>query len=105
MNKRILLAVALTFGLIPSAFAQAPQSNSQEEQAACMDDAFRFCGEAIPDRSRVFNCLAANRHTISPRCQAAMAPYLPAEPTQTASNKKPKRSKDAKKGPINIAPR
>jgi hypothetical protein len=103
MNKQVLLAVALTLGLIPTAFAQAPQSNSQEEQAACMDDAFKFCGEAIPDRARVFQCLAANRHTISPRCQTAMAPYLPAE--QTASSKKPKRTKDAKKGPINITPR
>jgi hypothetical protein len=103
MNKQVLLAVALTLGLIPAAFAQAPSSNSQEEQAACMDDAFKFCGQAIPDRERVFRCLAANRHTISPRCQTAMAPYLPAE--QTASTKKPRRTKNAKKGPTNITPR
>ena len=102
MNKQVLLAVAFTLAMIPAAFAQAPQSNSQEEQAACMDDAFKFCGEAIPDRSRVFNCLSANRRAISPRCQAALAPYLPAE--QTASGKKPKRTKDAKK-PTNITPR
>jgi hypothetical protein len=102
MNKQVLFALALTLGLIPAAFAQAPRTNSQEEQAACMDDAFKFCGEAIPDRGRVFNCLAANRHAISPRCQAAMAPYLPAE--QTVSNKKPRRTKDAKR-PINITPR
>ena len=104
MNKPLLLAVALTLGCASAALGQAPQTNSQEEQAACMDDAFKFCGYAIPDRSKVFNCLAANRRTISPRCQAAMAPHLP--PERTASTKKPKRSKDAKaKAPTNITPR
>src|SRR3954463_2244462 len=67
MNKQVLLAVALTLGMLPAALAQPPQTNSQEEQAACMDDAFKFCGDAIPDRTRVFNCLAANRRAISPR--------------------------------------
>jgi hypothetical protein len=67
-----------------------------------MDNAFKFCGDAIPDRTRVFNCLSANRHSISPRCQTAMAPYLPAE--HSAANKKPRRGKNAKK-PTNITPR
>ena len=100
MNMQFVLALALTLGSTCVAFAQ---SHSQEEQAACMDDAFKFCGEAIPDRARVFHCLAANRHSISPRCQTAMAPYLPSE--QTATNKKPRRTKNAKQGPINITPR
>jgi hypothetical protein len=102
MNKQVLLAVALTLAMIPTALAQAPQTNSQEEQAACMDDAFKFCGDAIPDRTRVFHCLVANRRAISPRCQTALAPYSPAE--QTASSKKPKRTKHAKK-PTKITPR
>jgi hypothetical protein len=104
MNKQLLLAVAFTLGSIPAASAQPPQSNSQEEQAACMDDAFKFCGQAIPDRQRVFYCLSANRNAISPRCQAAMAPYLPAEPTAT-TKKPPKRSKNDKKSPVDNSPR
>src|SRR5258707_14542025 len=64
MNKG-LLAVALTLGLIPAAFGQS----EQEQQEACMDDAFKFCGQAIPDRQKVFYCLLENRHSIAPRCQ------------------------------------
>ena len=76
MNMQFVLALALTLGSTCVAFAQ---SHSQEEQAACMDDAFKFCGNAIPDRERVFYCLAENRHAISPRCHTMMLPYLPAE--------------------------
>jgi hypothetical protein len=99
MNKQVLLAVALTLGLIPAAFGQS----EQEQQEACMDDAFKFCGQAIPDRQKVFYCLLENRHSIAPRCQTMIAPYAPPEPT--ASTKKPRRPKSAKKGPVNITPR
>jgi hypothetical protein len=101
MNMQFVLALALTLGSTCVAFAQ---SHSQEEQAACMDDAFKFCGNAIPDRERVFYCLAENRHAISPRCHTMMLPYLPAE-AAPVSKRTPKRSKNAKKGPININPR
>jgi len=104
MNMQFVLVLALMLGSTCVAFAQ---SHSQEEQAACMDDAFKFCGHAIPDRERVFYCLAENRHAISPRCNTMMLPYLPAEaaPVSKRTPKRSKNAKNAKKGPININPR
>ena len=50
-------------------------AESQEEQMACMNDAFTVCGYAIPDRERVGACLAENIKRISPACRAVMQRY------------------------------
>ena len=76
MRKQVAFVLALTLGSIGVSFAQ----NSQQEQEACMDDAFKFCGPAIPDRERVFYCLVQNKTVIAPKCLAALAPFLPPEP-------------------------
>jgi len=46
-------------------------------QQACMQDAFSFCGQFIPDRDRVGACLFANKSRISPPCREAMKRYTP----------------------------
>ena len=45
---------ALLLALLPV----AATAETQEEQQACMNDAFSVCGDAIPDRDRVAACLA-----------------------------------------------
>jgi hypothetical protein len=81
--------------------ASGATAQSQDEQQACTNDAFQFCQNAIPDRTRVFTCLAENRHVISPACQLVMAPYLPPEPVV----KKPVRKTTAKnKAPLKLSP-
>jgi hypothetical protein len=70
----LLSVVVLLRGAVP-AFAETP-----EGRQACMNDAFQFCQEAIPDRERVFNCLAAHRDTISPACRAEVTPAAPVQP-------------------------
>jgi hypothetical protein len=65
---------ALTLALV--AFISAPAlAQSQNEQNACMNDAFTVCGDAIPDRDRVAACLAQNINRISPACRTVMARY------------------------------
>jgi hypothetical protein len=55
---------ALAFALL--ALAPVPAlAETQDEQNACMNDAFSVCGHAIPDRHRVGACLAQNIHRIS----------------------------------------
>ena len=66
---KIKIAIALAFFALVPATASA---QSQEDQNACMNDAFTFCGQAIPDRGRVAACLSKNIRRISPACRAAM---------------------------------
>ena len=60
MKSHLALTLALVVFLPTAALAQ-----SQDEQNACMNDAFQVCGHAIPDRDRVAACLSENFNRIS----------------------------------------
>lgn len=81
MNRLVLAAVLATMST--AAIAQ-----SQEDQQACMDDAFRVCGAFIPDRGRVTACMVENKSKLSGACQMVMNKYAPAA-TGTAVASKP----------------
>jgi hypothetical protein len=53
----------------------AASAETQDEQNACMNDAFSVCGHAIPDRDRVAACLAQNINRISMPCRTVMLRY------------------------------
>jgi hypothetical protein len=42
---------------------------TQAEQQACQDDAFRLCGDFIPDERRVKACLISKMRRLSPACR------------------------------------
>jgi hypothetical protein len=42
---------------------------SQADADACTPDAFRLCQNAIPDATRVAQCLAQNKNKLSPACK------------------------------------
>jgi hypothetical protein len=67
MKIKIAIALAL-FALMPA----TASAQSQDDQNACMNDAFNVCGNAIPDRSRVAACLAKNIRRSSPACRSVM---------------------------------
>jgi hypothetical protein len=103
---------ALVLGVLVFALTAA-RAETPEERQACTDDAFQVCGDAIPDRNRVFTCLVQNKDRISALCRTALAPYLPPEPRQaskkaTASAKdkkgKAKRGASARRGPVDLSP-
>ena len=54
-------------------------AQTQDGRQACMNDAFQFCEDAIPDRERVFQCLASHKDLISAACRTVMAPSLPVD--------------------------
>jgi hypothetical protein len=60
-----ILAIALSALLSPS----ATQAYTPEQQQACTPDAFRLCGDAIPDVDRVTVCMIRNRSQLSPGCR------------------------------------
>jgi hypothetical protein len=100
MKKQIAMAIVLALGASTVALAE-----TQEEQQACSNDAFQFCQNFIPDRNRVFSCLAANKDRISVACRTVMAPYLPAEPVAALKKPPAPHEQSAKsKGPLSLAP-
>jgi hypothetical protein len=114
MTRPGLFACGVIAATVAATFAApwAPAwAETPEERQACMDSAFQFCGPAIPDQDRVFQCLLQNKDVIAPLCRTALTPYLPPEPTPVAAGK-PKAKAPAKaapgaaaaKGPLNLTP-
>jgi len=68
------IQIALAFAFVSLA-PVAATAETQDEQQACMSDAFNVCGHAIPDRDRVAACLAQNINRISTACRNVMARY------------------------------
>ena len=73
---------ALAFAFLALA-PVAASAETQDEQNACMNDAFNVCGHAIPDRERVGACLAQNINRISVACRTVMQRY--SKPAATAA--------------------
>jgi hypothetical protein len=61
----LLLGIALSVSLLSS----AAQAYTPEQQQACTGDAFRLCGDAIPDVDRVTVCMIRNKAQLSPGCR------------------------------------
>jgi hypothetical protein len=85
---KIKIAIVLAFFALMPATASA---QSQDDQNACMNDAFNVCGDAIPDRGRVGACLAKNIKRISPACRAVMKRYSKASPRTRRAKKTARR--------------
>jgi hypothetical protein len=99
--RQTALAILLALGASTVAVAE-----TQEEQQACMNDAFQLCQNFIPDRTKVFTCLVDNRSNLSVACHTVMTPYFPPEPVVLKKPQPAPREKTAAKtkGPLNITP-
>jgi hypothetical protein len=77
---------------------------TQEQQAACSDDAFRLCGPEIPDVDRVTACMVRNKSQLSPGClvyfrpgpEDAAAPAGAPMSIKPATSRKPDSTKTSK---------
>jgi hypothetical protein len=102
--RQIALAILLALGASTVASAE-----SQEEQQACMNDAFQLCQNFIPDRTQVFSCLLNNRNQLSVACHTVMTPYFPPEPVALKKQPAPgpvshDKSAAKAKGPLSLTP-
>jgi hypothetical protein len=66
----LLFATALALSMQPTMV----WAYTQEEQAACSDDAFRLCSSEIPDVDRVTACMVARKSQLSPGCRVYFRP-------------------------------
>jgi hypothetical protein len=77
----LLIAAALSASLLPT----AAHAYTPEQQQACTGDAFRLCGDAIPNVDRVTVCMIRNRAHLSPGCRVYFRSSEPAAvPATTA---------------------
>jgi hypothetical protein len=65
----LLLGLALTCLAAGPAAAQPAPLNPEQ---ACRDDAFRLCGDFIPDRTKVGACLRAKARALSRDCHTVI---------------------------------
>ena len=94
----LVLSCAGSLGCAGSAMAQ-----SAEDQAACQDDAFRFCQATIPDRERTLACLVYYKDSISPACCTVLASVIPPDPPARKKKSAPRSRQSS--GPIDLSPR
>jgi hypothetical protein len=83
--NRINLVVALAV----ASLSTAAIAQSNEEQQACMNDAFRVCSATIPDRTRTTACMVQHKAELSAACQMVMARYAPADTPATTLASRP----------------
>jgi hypothetical protein len=60
-----MLVIALSLSFLST----AAHTYTPEQQQACTPDAFRLCGDAIPDVDRVTACMIARKSQLSPGCR------------------------------------
>jgi hypothetical protein len=66
---RTLIATALVLVGLALLSPSPASAYTQAEQQACQNDAFRLCGDAIPDERRVKSCMIARMRYLSPPCK------------------------------------
>lgn len=66
MAKLVLIASAFLLFALPAGAQPNPQ-----QRAACEQDAYRLCSDAIPDEARVRQCLVRNMRRLNPVCRSA----------------------------------
>ena len=63
-----LAALWLALGFPTPAAAQG----TPQQQQACQPDAFRLCGEFVPDVAKIQACMSRKRAQLSPACRATI---------------------------------
>ena len=68
---RTLIATALVLAGLALLSPSPASAYTQAEQQACQSDAFRLCGEVIPDERLVKACMLKRFRYLSPGCKRA----------------------------------
>lgn len=71
--KRFFLCfqtASIGLGLFVALASACQASGTFEQRRACRADAFKFCGNEIPDVDRITVCMTKNIRKLSPLCRA-----------------------------------
>jgi hypothetical protein len=70
-NRQTTTIIGSVFAVAAIAFTTtAFAAGTPQQRAACMEDAFRFCRDDIPNVGKIEGCLLQNRERLHPACQA-----------------------------------
>jgi hypothetical protein len=97
----LILAMALSASL----FASAAQAYTPEEQQACSPDAFRLCGDAIPDVDRVTACMIRKRSELSPGCRVYFRSPEPVAAPVTMARRPVRITPVSARKPVSVKPK
>lgn len=74
-------ARAATFGvmagLVMAIATDRAAAYTEEQQAACTDDAMRLCGNFVPDVDQITACMIRSKAQLTPRCAVYFQPSPP----------------------------
>ena len=71
MRSLVVLGALFSLGLPASVQAGDKYHVTDQEKAACTEDAARLCISAYPDEEKLLSCMKQNRASLSPNCQVA----------------------------------
>ncbi len=74
MRSRTFSGVLALATLLGGGVALAQERGTEAQREACTPDAFRLCGQFIPDASRIESCLRAAGPRLSPACYVVFNP-------------------------------
>jgi hypothetical protein len=97
----LLAAIALSASLVSG----AAQAYTPEQQQACSGDAFRLCGDAIPDVDRVTACMIARRGQLSPGCRVYFRASEPVAAPMRVARKPVRLTPATARKPVNVKPK
>ncbi len=71
MRSLVVLGAFVVIGTSTSVGAADRYHVTEQEKAACTEDAARLCISAYPDEEKLLSCMKDNRASLSPNCQVA----------------------------------
>jgi hypothetical protein len=78
MSVRGVVAAALFVGMLAALPLGAARAESEADREACTPEVHRLCGQYIPDREAIIQCLKHNMKNLVPACRKVMSrPYRP----------------------------
>ncbi len=75
MSIRVMVAGLLVLGTL-GGWSSGVRAESQDDRDACIGDVHAHCGEFIPDREAIIQCLKHKLKQLTPACRVVMTrPY------------------------------
>ena len=78
MSVRGVFAAALFVAALAVWPLGAARAETEQDREACTPEVHRLCGQYIPDREAIVQCLKRNMKNLVPACRKVMSrPYRP----------------------------
>ncbi len=75
MLIKLVIATILVLGAF-GGWSSGVRAETQQDRDACIGDVHEHCGEFIPDREAIIQCLKHKLKQLSPACRVVMTrPY------------------------------